>query len=59
MIAWARMHRSFQHATKNDDKIEMTDDIKKEIDMILNKLSKFKILLRLKFNYSNSKKGII
>ena len=37
MVAWARRNRSFQNADKNDNKIEMTYDIKKEIDEILSK----------------------
>ena len=59
MVAWARRNRSFQHADKNDDKIEMTDDIKKEIDEILSKPSKQKALLIFMLNYSNSREGII
>ena len=41
MVAQSRRLRSHKHAEANDEMIELTDDIKQEIDEILNQASKF------------------
>ena len=41
MVAQSRRLRSHKHVEANNEMIELTDDIKQEIDEILNQPSKF------------------